>query len=250
MAHLSKAKLKLFASLHQKKYRYQHRLFLAEGRKLVSELLRSGLKVEAVVLREGGEEIDGEHELYWAKDADFERLSTQVSPEGVLAIVHFPQGDQLQERNAWEQAPTGPGFMLDDIRDPGNLGTLLRTADWFGFERVLCSKACVDPFHPKVVRASMGALFRVKLVLVEDFGKTVMAQAEHVWVADMDGENAAAVDLGKRPWLLIGNEANGVRAEIRENPGLRRISIPRFGEGESLNAGVSGAILAALWRIK
>ncbi len=250
MERLSKAKLKLFASLHQKKYRYQHRMFLAEGQKMLSEALASDLAIEAVIVRETESIPSIPHPTFATDSATFERLSTQVNSEGIITVLHFPDSQQFQTLESLETIPPGPGLVLDDLRDPGNMGTLIRTADWFGFQTLICSRGTVDPFNPKVVRAAMGSLFRLRIIQVADLDTTLQHLQVDLWVADMEGQPLPEVNLQDRPFILIGNEANGVRDSARQLPQAQRITIPRLGQAESLNAGVAGSILAALWRLE
>jgi len=249
MERLSKAKLKLFASLHQKKYRYQHRMFLAEGQKMLSEALASDLAIEAVIVRENELIPSVPHPTFATDSATFERLSTQVNSEGIITVLHFPDSKQFQTLELLETIPPGPGLVLDDLRDPGNMGTLIRTADWFGFQTLICSRGTVDPFNPKVVRAAMGSLFRLRIIQVADLDTTLQHLQADLWIADMEGQALPEVNLQDRPFILIGNEANGVRDSARHLPQAQRITIPRLGQAESLNAGVAGSILAAVWRL-
>lgn len=254
MPQLSKAKLKFFASLLQKKYRQQEGLFLAEGIKALDEALRSPLEVVAVIhLPKLYPSIPSELPFEKALEAtseQFKRLSSQVQPEGVLTVLRIPPSPIFQITDSLVDAPNGPAFLLDDVRDPGNLGTILRTADWFGFEQVICSAQTVDAFNPKVVRAAMGSLFRLRIAYLSDFSGFVRKNAQRIWMADMEGSPLGEAELPKRNMILMGNEPRGLRPEFREMEEIAALTIPRIGQAESLNVGVAAGIIAAQWRMQ
>lgn len=247
---LSKAKVKLFASLSSKKNRYKHRMFPVEGRKMYQEACLSGWPIAAVIVRESLVDspeiltsLPADTPCYYTDEATFQALSQLVTPEGVLTIVHFPRQDFTEIPS--EFLPAGPGFLLDSIQDPGNLGTIMRIADWFGFAHVLCSKGTVDFLNAKTLRSSMGAVFRVKVAYIDNWENLFMqSSGQSIWVADMDGENLTAAALGAQDYILLGNEANGVSDSLVESSGLKRVHIPGAGGAESLNVSVAGGILA------
>ncbi len=254
MLPLSKAKLKFFISLQRKKYRSQHRMFLAEGQKVLFEGINSSYPLEAVVIREGDLlpaflDVVPEDKIMQAAQADFNKLSTQVQPEGVLGIFHFPPPPLFQLVPQLTVLPEMPALVLEDIRDPGNLGTLLRTADWFGFPSLICSATTAEAFNPKVVRAAMGALFRTQITYVEDFQGFISNFASQTWAADIEGTPLPEADLKSRPLILLGNEANGLSQNLRNLPNLDRVTIPRYGQGESLNVAIAAGILLSQWRL-
>lgn len=251
MTPISKAKSKLIRSLHQKKFRYKEGLFIAPGRKIVEEALKSGQSVEWIVCQEGQTVNEANPEIVFSADEKtFRELSGQVNPEGVLAVIRIPDADRFMNLDSVSEMPviSGSALLLDDVRDPGNLGTLIRTADWLGFETVVCSAGTVDVFNPKVLRSSMGSVLRVRVLCIREFSSWVKTVAESVWVADLEGEAVDQLDLGTRPFLLLGNEANGVSEDLQGIPGIRAVHIPQFGGGESLNVAASGAILA--WEMR
>ncbi len=253
MLSLSKAKLKFFVSLHRKKYRGQHRMFLAEGQKVLQEALRSAYRLESLIIREG-EDISGfsgipEDMIWVASEIDFKKLSTQVQPEGVIGIFNFPAPPLFQSVVQLQNPPSKPTILLEDLRDPGNLGTLLRTADWFGFSDIICSASTAEVFNPKVVRASMGSLFRLNITYVEDFYDFVSTHADQIWAADMEGTVLGSKPLNQKPMILMGNEANGISEATRSISQLEKVTIPRFGESESLNVGIAAGILLSQWRL-
>ena len=179
----------------------------------------------------------------WAADPqDFKKISQQNNPEGIIAIVTFPYPDFSYSRDL-PHLPSGPGFMLDGIQDPGNLGTIMRIADWFGFSNVICGPGTVDLLNPKTLRSSMGAIFRVNMIYAQNFPELVKNHSQEIKIADMNGENPNQTDWNEGNYILIGNEANGVSESIRQIPGLSFVSIPGSGNAESLNAAISAGIL-------
>ncbi|MEO1384385.1 MAG: RNA methyltransferase [Bacteroidota bacterium] len=244
MKPLSKARLKLFTGLKAKKNRYRQRLFLVEGIKMVREALESGWAVEAIILEEGFDrikEVTSMHEdrIFVAEKSSFSQLSTQQQSEGVLAILHMP--DPVASGVA---TVSGPGFLLEEIQDPGNMGTLIRTAAWFGFSQIICSKGCVDLYNPKVLRASMGAIFKVHVQYVEDLLGWVREKGMKVLVADMEGKPVEEYPFEGNEYVLIGNEAHGVQAHWKTHPEVEYTAISGGHGVESLNAAISGAIFA------
>lgn len=217
---------------------------------MYQEACLSGWPIAAVIVRESL--IDSPEVLihlpedtpcYYTDETTFQALSELVTPEGVLTIVHFPRPDFAEISS--ELLPPGPGFLLDGIQDPGNLGTIMRIADWFGFSHVRCSKGTVDFLNAKTLRSSMGAVFRVKVAYI-DAWENVLKQSngQSIWVADMDGENLTTAALGAQDYILLGNEANGVSDSLVRSSDLKRVHIPGVGGAESLNVSVAAGILA------
>jgi TrmH family RNA methyltransferase len=240
MPSLSQAKLRLFRALGDKRYRRKHGLFLAEGIKLTAEALASGWPLAAVVHTPGIEPPNRVPEgctVYEAAPEDFRQISGQQSPEGILVVAKLPEPPAAP--------PTaGPAFVLWDVRDPGNLGTLLRTADWFGFRGVYLSAGCADPYNPKVVRAAMGAIFRVPVAPWDDFDGLLRAEARRILVADMQGTPLPEAATAGRDLILLGSESHGVPPQFADAPGILPVAIPGGGGAESLNVAIAGGILA------
>ncbi|MEZ4829402.1 MAG: RNA methyltransferase [Bacteroidia bacterium] len=234
-----------------KKYRHQHGLFIVEGKKMVNEAITSGWDVQTLIVREDMvEKFDGLYfdiEVCFAGQQDFARLSSQPSPEGVLAVVKFPAPDFCETCQP-EILPEGPGFILDAIQDPGNLGTIMRIADWFGFPRVIFGLGTSDLLNPRSLRSTMGAVFRVNVMYVENIAKLISTAPDRVLIADLEGQPLENITWQGNEFVVIGNEANGVSEEIRALAGLRKVSIPGEGGAESLNAGVSAGIFA--WNLR
>jgi TrmH family RNA methyltransferase len=244
MQTLSLAKIKQFAALSTKKYRYRQQQFLIEGEKMLSEALRANWLIEAIVLRADRSETapdTGPWPTFVADAQAFARISSHSNPEGVLAVLPFPS-DPPWIASPMAQLPTGPGFLLEDLQDPGNLGTIIRSADWFGFKQVICNKGCVDVLNPKVLRSTMGSFFRVHVAYADSFEALLSEQADRFWATDMQGQSLSAAPLQPDDWLLIGNEARGLSPTLGQLPGLRRLHIPGAGGAESLNAAMAAAI--------
>lgn len=237
---MTAAEIKFVKSLSQKKFRDVSGLFVVEGEKLVAEALASRFTVEKVYRRE---EIG---------EAAMARISALSSPSPALALVRRP-GDLLRD----EVPAKGLILALDGIRDPGNLGTILRIADWFGIDAVFASPDTVDVFNPKVVQATMGAIFRVRFHYTEipAFCHRALAAGGKVYGTFLDGENLyrKALDNGSEApsVIVIGNEANGISAATASRVS-ERLYIPPFPAddpgSESLNAAVATAVTVAEFR--
>ncbi len=211
---------------------------------MTQEAQQAHWEIEAIVLHERRAQEAARYAgqpLYLAGEAAFRALTQQPSPEGVLAILPFPPAAHWQPQ-AWPALPEGPGFVLEDIQDPGNLGTIIRTADWLGFRAVVCSKGCVDVLNPKVLRSSMGSFFRVSVAYTEHLVDTLAPSLDRLWAADMVGTPLPKVPFRPHDYVLLGNESRGVSAEVRALPGLRRLHIPGRGGAESLNAAMAAAM--------
>jgi TrmH family RNA methyltransferase len=233
---ISKNQLKLITSLSQKKYRQKHHLFIAEGIKVVNELLNSSLEVEILFCADDFKTAISEDKITRISELELKKISSLKSPNKVLGIFKIPEEKQLEN--------TGLIVALDAINDPGNLGTIIRLCDWFGISQLICSKDTVDCYNQKVVQASMGSLTRISIHYtdLEDYVSTTNLPT---FIADMDGENIYKTILPKEGIIILGNEANGVSKEVKKQI-QRTISIPRFGktqETESLNVATAAAIL-------
>lgn len=234
---LSKNQIKNITRLKQKKYRQQEGLFIAEGGKVIKEFLNSTFKLVDLFTTET---FNVENESI-ISEADLKKISCLTTPNTALAIFKIPNSKDLKNE--------GLILALDDIRDPGNLGTIIRLCDWFGIKQLVCSLKTVDCYNPKVVQATMGSLTRVKIVYTDlsAYLKTINLP---VFGAFMDGKNVYQTNLPKAGILVLGNEANGI-SSIIETCVTDKISIPRFGDlqaTESLNVATAGAILLSEFR--
>lgn len=237
---ITSAEIKFIKSLSQKKFRDSSGLFVAEGEKLVAEALASRFDVEKVYRKED------------IGEAAMARITGLSSPSPALALVRRP--NDLSEAKVPEK---GLFLALDGIRDPGNLGTILRIADWFGIDAVFCSPDTVDCFNPKVVQATMGAIFRVRIHYTDipAFCKGISGCSGRVYGTFLDGENFYRKDLSNGAdapsVIVIGNEANGITEKTAACV-TDRLYIPPFpaddAGSESLNAAVATAITVAEFR--
>lgn len=236
---------KIIKSLQDKKYRQETKKFLVEGSKNVAELLRSDYKIENLYVTEQFKKNYGEI-LLTRKDAriqlveaaELKAFGTLEHNDGALAIAiqkdqHVPKGD------------TGVILALDDIRDPGNLGTLIRIADWYGIKKIVCSANCVDWYNPKVIAASMGSFTRVEGYYT-DLPIFLRSQKTAKLGTFLEGKSVHAFEFPKTGILIIGSESNGISKEVAKCV-TEKITIPRFGGAESLNAGVAGAVILDRW---
>ena len=245
---LSRSQSKLIASLRLGKYRNEEGLFIVEGVKMVGELLASNFEIKAIFAT--GAWISGKHlppdrylvDIEEISETDLKKISVLTTPNQVLAVAHT-------------KTYKTPGFSggewvlaLDQVRDPGNMGTIIRTADWFGINRIVASKGTVDLWNPKVVQASMGSIFRMPVHYADlaDYLQEVGKLAP-VYGAFMDGSPIGGIQLGQQGILVIGNESHGISTDI-EALITRKITIPSAiagdeGRAESLNASLATAIL-------
>lgn len=238
---VSKNQIKLITSLQHKKYRIEHQLFIAEGVKVIQELLASNFVLEHLFQTEAIFEQISISQKTLIKEADMKRISALSSPSSCLAIFKIPTTAKIGAK--------GLIVALDDIRDPGNLGTIIRLCDWFGVTQLLCSQETVDVYNPKVIQATMGSITRVKVNYV-DLNEYVLQSPLPVFGAFMDGKNIYQETLPNEAILILGNEANGISAELEKSI-KNRIAIPRFGEiqkTESLNVATATAIFLSEFR--
>lgn len=233
---VSKNQIKLISGLHQKKYRTANQLFIAEGVKVIQELLNSDFVLEHLYVTEDVFMDINPDKRTVITVADLKKISALTVPNNCLAVFKIPVQKQLAEK--------GLIVALDDIRDPGNLGTILRLCDWFGVEQLVCSEQTVDIYNPKVVQATMGSIARVGITYT-DLTAYLTKTKLPVYGTFMDGENIYKTELPKQGIIVMGNEANGISASI-EKITKNRLSIPRFGklqQTESLNVATATAII-------
>jgi len=233
---VSKSQIKLITSLAQKKYRYKNGLFVAEGFKTINELINSKFKLNRLFTLEEDFGIEA-NKIQKVDERELKKISFLKTPQTALALFEIPQQEKMNKAESFTLA-------LDGVRDPGNLGTIIRLCDWFGIQNLVCSSDSVDCFNPKVVQATMGSLSRLNISYVDL--KNYLKEAKvPVYGAFMEGENIYRSEISKNAILVMGNEANGISAEIEELI-TEKVSIPRFGElqeTESLNVATATAIL-------
>ncbi len=260
---LTKNQAKFIASLKLKKNREEHGLFIAEGVKIVSDILHSGIKVKQIFSSRNFQLdiFNYQIEVIRIKENELKKISALQTPNEVLAVCEMPKHilkpDELRGKLS---------LVLDTIQDPGNLGTVIRIADWFGIENIICSPDTVEVYNPKVIQATMGSISRVKVHYTE-LGKFLTSMSEwqrsegknqrskgksqrenlpmKVYGALLDGENIYPKELTKEGLIIMGNESKGISENIL--PFITdKISIPNYGGGaESLNVAIATAVIAA-----
>ncbi|WP_373056612.1 RNA methyltransferase [Zunongwangia sp. H14] len=233
---VSKNQIKLIKSLSQKKQRRAHSLFVAEGKKTILELLNSSLELNMLYSEDAIFEVSPDKFLKLEK-GELKKISFLKTPQSALALFRIPE---LPIPNY-----NGVVLVLDGVRDPGNLGTIIRLCDWFGIAQLVCSEDTVDCYNPKVVQATMGSIARIKISYV-DLNEYLSARPQDlpVFGTFMNGKNIYANPLPQRAILIMGNEANGISPEV-ENLVTKRLGIPQFGKDastESLNVATATAI--------
>ena len=236
---ISRNQVKLIRSLQQKKFREEHGLFIVEGLRSIQEALRANASIESIFWTEAFSEKNSNHmNIISAVQnesilmAEMKQLSPSTTPPGVLAVCKIPIFDSPDMNRNF--------IYLDHISDPGNMGTILRTALWFGIHNIVLSEACIDPFNPKVVRGAMGAHFHISWIGT----MPLCAFTDYkVLGADYRGNSILAVKKIPDKWVLVmGSEAHGISSDVHDKLD-QLIAIPKVGTGESLNVGVSMGIL-------
>lgn len=231
---LSKNQIKLIKSLAQKKFRAQHQLFTVEGVKGITEFVNSTFELEHIYSISNDFNLK-EEQITLISEVDLKRISQLKTPNTALGIFKIPAVKTVDY--------TQLIVALDALRDPGNLGTIIRLCDWFGVKDLVCSHTTVDCYNTKVVQASMGSLARVNVSYVDL--QSFLADFKYEKLGTfMHGKNIYSTELPKRGVLIMGNEANGI-SEVIEKQVTKRISIPRFGNlkaTESLNVATATAI--------
>lgn len=252
---LSKQVTKIIQNLEKKKFREKYNLFKIEGQKLVGELLRSGLKTDSVIATETW--VDANREtvkglnITTVTEREMSTISNFQSLPEVIALAEIPlyTCDEQEINNTLS-------VVLNGIQDPGNMGTILRVADWFGIQNVFCDADCAGIYNPKCVQASMGAIFRVK-VFYADLNTLIekhCSETFHAYGTFLDGENIYKKELDTKGFIIMGNEGKGICEEIEKQIDTR-LTIPSFAASpdstESLNVGVAtGIILSEFKRRK
>lgn len=220
--------------LHQKKYRYEFGCFLVEGEHLLSELARAAQQNPAlldsqVYVTDRYQNYSSPFKTHEISEKRMKQLSDTQSPQGIIACVPMAA---LRSRATSDQAERA--IYLYEVQDPGNLGTILRTMAWFGGCRCLLSAGSVDPFNSKVLRASMGAVFHVRLELDVSISELLRRYAD-IACLDMNGESLKSAAFHHSACLAFGNEARGVPAELVQNSQVTRFTVPGSGQIDSLN---------------
>ncbi len=231
---ISKSQIKLIRSLQQKKYRSKLKLFVAEGPKVINELLTAKFKLHSLYATVEDLFTGVNSEII--SDEEISKISFLKNANNSVAIFTIPEQKKPRKE--------GIILLLDSIRDPGNLGTIIRLSDWFNVSNIICSSDSVDCFNPKVIQATMGSISRVSISYC-DLTKYLSLSDLPVYAGTMDGKNIYKEKLPENAIVIVGNEANGI-SDTLLNLTTHKIGIPRFGNNhqtESLNVAVATAIL-------
>ena len=232
----SKSQIKLIKSLSQKKFRMKNQLFVIEGKKGIFELLDSSLELHALYTTEDIFKTEAQ-KTHLISEADLKKITNLHTPQTALAVFHIPESTKPKVG--------GLQVVLDEIQDPGNLGTIIRLCDWFGVEDLICSFGTVDCYNPKVVQATMGSIARVNIHYTDIAKFLSDANTEvEVYGTFLEGENVYQQELTAKGVIVLGNEANGISREV-EQLISRKLNIPQFGVSqntESLNVATAAAI--------
>ncbi len=240
---LTKNEIKLIKSLQIKKYRDNNQLFVIEGEKIVSELTaQSNLKIDTIFYTNEWDvsKIPSNVHSVEISNNELERISGLKTPNKVLATVKMPSKKDI------DLTDNNLILLLDDIKDPGNLGTIIRTADWFGIKQIIASKKTVDVYNPKVIQSSMGAIFRIKFTY-EDLIPVIpkLKGADYIISgASLTGTDIYQATFTPKSALIMGSESHGISPEIIRALD-QELLIPRYGESESLNVSIATGIFLA-----
>jgi TrmH family RNA methyltransferase len=251
MNKIGKNKIRQIALLKQKKFRDAEKLFVVEGEKLVNEILLSKFDVKTVVganewLISNEKLLKKEFEILEANEEGLLRISSLKTPNKVLAVVKMPD----YELNT-ETLNKKLTLVLDGLQDPGNFGTIIRLADWFGIENIICSENTVELYNPKTIQASMGAIIRVNVFRL-NLNNFFIDIAQHsplpVYGTFLSGENIFEADLSRSGIIVMGNESKGISPQVASFVN-KRITIPSFSQQvektESLNVSIATAIICS-----
>ena len=240
---LSKSQIGFIKSLHQKKYRKEHGIFIIEGLKSILEFIPSTFQIHTICYLPQYQsllpKLASNIKLFEVNNAELEKISTLQAPQGVLALVKLPKNKEVEAASLKGRF----SLILDNIQDPGNLGTIIRTADWFGFKNIICSLNTAERYNPKTIQATMGSLPRVNMYY-EDLALVLPQVKVPVYGALLEGKSLYNTTFGTEGLLILGNEGQGISEEVIkfiEHP----VTIPRVGKAESLNVAISAGIFCS-----
>lgn len=240
---LSKAKIRFITSLQHKKFRKQHQLFIVEGVKSILEFIAADYQIHSIYTTEEAQAKMGnlreKLKCVILTPAELQKISGLTHPQGVLALVYLPCTKTFD----WTSMRQQHILVLDDVQDPGNLGTIVRTAEWFGIQHIICSVGTVDAFNPKVVQATMGSLARVNMYYTE-LVPFILESAMPTFGALLSGKSVYETDFGHSGLIVVGNEGNGISPEVVTKVD-QAVTIPRIGNAESLNVAVAATVFCS-----
>ncbi len=229
---LSQQEIKLINALKIKKYRTKYSQFIAEGDKIIKELIDKGMEV--VHIYSTHPEEFNIKEIKKVSEADLKKVTALQHPYHSLAVFSIPPSTFNIDGKEWV-------VVLDDIQDPGNMGTIIRTCDWFGVKKIICSEGCVDAYNPKVVQASMASIASVQIQEM-NLEEILMDIKFPIYGAVLNGNDYRQQSFKQKGFILIGNEGHGIRQSLQEKINYP-ITIPKKGTAESLNAAIATALI-------
>ena len=242
--------IKHIKKLKEKKYREEYKEFIVEGIKMVEEAIQENAKIKTIIIcddckTQGSIPNELMYDIaklncIYVAEKIFSTITEVINPQGIMAIIEKPENKE----NEIDYAESNY-LILDNIQDPGNMGTILRTADSLNIKQIIVSKGTADIYNPKVVRSTMGAIFRIKVVEVENLVKTIKEMKKNgikVYATDLATDKSIYDVNYEKSAIVIGNEANGVSKEVLEES-TERIKIPMLGKTESLNAAVATSVI-------
>jgi RNA methyltransferase, TrmH family len=239
MDKLTAREIKHLQSLRLKKFRQKYGQFIVEGEKLVDELLHSSYKLVYLMATPAFFHhplvVQNADLTKTVSDIEIKKLSALVTPPGLMALVEIPV--DIHENNT---VAITSAICLESIKDPGNLGTIIRIADWYGLDKVYCSQDCVDVYNPKTISSTMGSLFRIKVIYTDLVALITHSKIDSL-AFTIDGKAMQENTLPKNALLIIGSESHGISESI-QNLCTQKLSIKRIGKAESLNAAIATAI--------
>ncbi len=244
---ISKSQISYINALSQKKYRAKHGKFIVEGVKMVDELLLSDFSIESIFctenyfikLQQSHQKLSKNTQIHLLSESELKKISLLTTPNQVLAVVAIPSvvvTHKLDTNFNWT-------IVLEDIQDPGNLGTILRIADWFGITEIKLSANSTDAYSPKVVQASMGSIFRVQVEEV-DLEQYLEKESRTIYGAVLGGDSLYHQTFYSDGVLVLGNESKGISASIQAKMN-KSLTIPAFGKAESLNVAIATSIICS-----
>ncbi len=229
---ISQLELKHINALKIKKYRAKNSEFIAEGNKIIKELIEEGLQVVHIYTIDN--DLFQNQPCKLVSEATLNKITALKNHYQCLAIFKIPEQKLTINENEWV-------LLLDDIQDPGNMGTIIRNCDWFGITKIICSDGCVDAYNPKVVQASMASIGRVQVVEA-NLHEIIQQYNLPIYGAVLNGKNYHQQNFDKKGFILIGNEGHGI-SDILQQKITFPVTIPRKGKAESLNAAIATALI-------
>lgn len=245
---MTQSEIKYIRSLSQQKYRKEHNAYLVEGDKNAKEWLLSDAVIKYIIAGQEWAFHSGaliqkhpEAKVYIVESFVLEKISSLQTANSVLLVAEKPPMADIVPQNGWS-------LVLEKIQDPGNMGTIIRTADWFGIKDIVCSHDCVEAYNPKVVQATMGSLLRVNIIYT-DLVAFLDTYKRNLYAASLDGTDLQTFTKPEPGYILLGNESKGL-SDTMLSRASHKITIPRIGNAESLNVSVAAGIICAAFLLK